>query len=240
MTGLVTDRDLALCAWLGRFPFLTVDLLHRWVRDIRHEGRSVSIVYTRLRVLEAAGLVDTAAVLAGVGKAVWLTGEGLRAIEAEGRPTPPRVGTFEHDLWVAELATWITIHRPTHELVTEREMRAIDTADGGESRELRYASKRPSAHARDGFIRVFPDLISRTSSGSQIIHEVERTPKELDRLLNLMTAHLQRTDTAAVRYYAPLAFLHRVERAAEKAREIGLQRDTTVQLFCVPWEEVQL
>lgn len=241
MTGLVTQRDLAMVAWLGRFPFLTVDLLHRWVRDIRHEGRSVSIVYARLKVLDEAGLIDTAAVLAGAGRAVWLTAEGLKAAGVSGRSIPPRVGTFEHDLWVAQLATSIVITRPTHTLITEREMRSADTANqyagDAPSGALTYASARIGGGSAS---RVYPDLITVSPSGARVVHEVERTGKDHRRLVRLMLAHLENDSIAQVRYYAPRAVITRVRTAAETAQQIGLDRGYKKPLNCIPWEEVEL
>ena len=183
MPGLVTDRDLALVSWLGRFPFLTVELLHRWLGEIDQGGKSLSIVYSRLNVLAAADLVESAAVLASAGRAVWLTPEGMRAAGVSGHSRAPRVSTFTHDLWVAELATSIRINKPRHELVTEREMRAEDTANqhepvgGGKSRN--YASARTGGTAAS---RLFPDLLSIAPSGSRVVHEIERTGKDHRRL----------------------------------------------------------
>lgn len=239
--GLVTDRDLALVSWVGRFPFLTVDLVHRWFQEIQQSGKSLSIVYARLDVLAQAGLIESAAVLANVGRAVWLTREGLRAAGVSGHSRPPRVSTFTHDLWVAQLATSIAINKPRHQLVTEREMRAEDTANqheaGALSKARSYASGRIGGTAAT---RLFPDLLSIAPSNSRVVHEIERTGKDHRRLVQIMLAHLANTENSQIRYYSPNDIFRRLETAATVAREIALDRGCKCSLSCVKWEEVQL
>ncbi len=220
--GLVTERDLELVRWTARFPFLTVDLLHQWTVDLAHGGGSVSIVYTRLRVLESAGLIESRRILAEGGRAVWATPEGLRAAGVSYRSLPPRVGTFHHDLAVAQLATRIAVTKPSHTLVTEREMRNFDTAtrhqESGD--DALYASQKVGTHGLSG--RVFPDLVTIAPSGRRVVHEVETSPKEKRRLVDLMLAHLSNEAVGSARYYAGPAVIDRVLAAAAGAREIAV------------------
>lgn len=219
--GLVTDRDLRMVAWLARFPFLTVDLLHRWMTELAGGGAAVSVVYARLRVIEAAGLVSSARVLADAGRAVWATPEGLRTAGLPGRSRPPRVSSFHHDLAVARLATSIAVDKPSHTLVTEREMRHFDTPppliDGGELRPPEYATLKPGGKDRE---RIYPDLVTVSPTGRRTVHEVETSPKEHARLRSLMVAQLSNERVASARYYAAPKVLARVEAAAAAAGEI--------------------
>lgn len=234
--GLVTERDLAMVAWLGRFPFLTIDLLQRWITDLAGGGAAVSVVYGRLRVLEAAGLVSSARVLADAGRAVWVTPEGLRTAGVPGRSRPPRVSSFHHDLAVARLATGIAVDKPSHTLVTEREMRHFDTplpgaVDSSDRRPPEYATPKPGGKDRE---RIYPDLVTVSPTGRRTVHEVETSPKEHTRLRSLMVAHLSNERNASARYYASPSVLRRVEAAAGSAREVLAERGVVAPLTVVP------
>lgn len=233
--GLITQRDLAMVAWLGRFPFLTIDLLQRWITDLVGGGSAVSVVYARLRVLEAAELVSSARVLADAGRAVWVTPEGLRTAGLPGRSRPPRVSSFHHDLAVARLATSIAVDKPSHTLVTEREMRHFDTpppgpADPGAGSAPEYATPKPGGKDRE---RIYPDLITVAPTGRRTVHEVEMSPKEHTRLRSLMVAHLSNERNASARYYASSSVLRRVEAAAAAAREVLAERGVVAPLTVV-------
>lgn len=224
--------------WLARFPFLTVELLHQWTTDLAHGGGSLSIVYTRLRVLESMGLVESRRILAEGGRAVWVSADGLRAADVSSRSLPPRVGTFHHDLAVAQLATHIAVTKPTHSLVTEREMRHFDTVTRHEDpndRDALYASQKIGTQGLGG--RVFPDLVTVAPSGRRVVHEVETSLKERRRLVDLMLAHLSNENVGSARYYAGPAVIHRVLAAAAGAREIAADRGVPTQLSVVALSE---
>lgn len=230
--GVVTERDLAMVSWISRFPCVTIDLLRRWLVDVASGGQAESIVYTRLRLLERAGLVRSERVLAAASRAVWCTTDGLRAAGQLGRATPPRVGSFEHDLMVAWLALEFTVSKPTHKLVTEREMKGFETPN--QSYEPRPVFTTP---AETGQRRVYPDLVTISPSGAHVVHEVERTAKERRRLERLMLAHLSNPHVASVRYYARAgAVLDRLEVAAGSVRGIAGQRGIVKPLSVVTYE----
>jgi hypothetical protein len=144
-------------------------------------------------------------------------------------------------MWVAQLATSIVITRPTHTLITEREMRAADTANqyagAAPSGDLTYASARIGGGSAT---RVYPDLITVAPSGARVVHEVERSGKDHRRLVRLMLAHLENDSIAQVRYYAPRKLITRIQTAADNAQEIALDRGYRKPLNCIPWEEVEL
>lgn len=236
VSGVVTERDLAMVRWLGRFPFLTIELLHRWMREVADGGEAVSIVYARLRVLDSAGLVESARVLATAGRAVWLSPEGIRAAEASGRSRAPRVSTFHHDALVAHLATDLVVDKPTHTLITEREIRGFETPNKHGSQPTLYTTPRPEAQSPQA--RQYPDLVTVAPSGAHVVHEVENSVKETRRLARLMLAHLANEAIGGVRYYAAAGpVLTRVESAASMARELSKERGLSKPLTVVRIED---
>ncbi len=236
--GVITDRDLAMIEWIARFPCVTIDLLRRWLVELAEGGRAESIIYTRLRFLQRAGLVESDRILASASRAVWCTLEGLRAggqNTRQVRAIPPRVGTFEHDLMVAWLALEIAITKPNFQLVTEREMRSFETVN-------QHHQDRPdpvqfTTPAETGQRRVYPDLVTVLPSGAHVVHEIERTPKETRRLERLMLAHLSNPAVSSARYYARRGVvLNRLEEAAKNARETATARGIEKALTVVEYD----
>lgn len=218
--SVVTERDLALLAYIARFWFVTQDQATRWFVEVAGAGASKSVIYTRVGVLREAGLVESAPMVAGRPRALWVTREGLSAVGGLGAVKVPRLGHFEHDALVGDLALSLMIGKPTHELVTEREMRALDTV-------TQHDGPRPEATYASGVGRQrrFPDLVQVSPSGRRIIHEVERTPKERRRLVRLMVTHLTNPTVAAARYYAAEGVvMTRVTDAAVEAQRVLAER----------------
>ena len=228
-TWMLTPRDLELLAWIARFGYVTQDQVQRWIADINGGARSHSVSYTRLKVLADHGLVETRAVLAGLGRAVWATRDGGLTVGAVGRARPPRVSSFEHDALVVDLALHVQVTRPHHRIVTEREMRAEDTAN-----QLTAEAEQPRWALGVGRQRRFPDLVSIAPSGVRVIHEVERTAKDHRRLVRLMLQRLDRAEVGAVRYYVANGAGAAVERAAAEARRVAQSNGTQTPLSVHP------
>lgn len=112
----LTDRDLKMLTFLGRYRFATVAQLARAF------GTSETALRNRLPRLEAQGLVSWAWVTQNKPK-VWLvTTEGLATAGVDLREPTIKWGQFRHNLGLVDLG--IEFELAGEIVVTEREIRA--------------------------------------------------------------------------------------------------------------------
>lgn len=214
---VITPRDLRLVEFVSRFDFVTTTQVCRWLSSVAGGSAAMRVTNRRLAVLIGAGLLEHATVLSEHGRVVWATHEGLRAAGVTGSVHPPRIGQARHDKIVADLALTIMIDKPTHHLVTEREMRRDDTRNGATTDAPLWVTAHTATSAR----RVYPDLLSIAPSGSRVVHEVELSGKAHLRLTSLMLSHLANDAVGSIRYYASSDAINGVTKAAEQARQIA-------------------
>lgn len=207
--------------WTSRHTALTVPQVREWLVNVEGSGQSQSIAFARLKVLREAGLIESERIFARGGAALWITTEGLQTLGHTGTSSRPRVSQLLHDLSVADLALELVVTKPTHRLVTERELRRIDTTNQHETGAHQWASKQVVGGRVQN---VFPDLVTVAPSGRRVVHEVEMTGKNHSRLVRLMLSHLSNDEVGAARYYASPALVPEIEKAAEEARRAASVR----------------
>lgn len=232
--GRVTERDLRMVATIARFGFLTVQQVSRWLGEVEGGSAAPRVARHRLQVVREHGLVAEASLLTSHGRVVWATTEGLQAVGIEGGGAhPPRIGQARHDKRVADLCLDMMVSKPTHRLVTERELRRADTPNQHHDEPPVWVSVHPGARSK----RIYPDFVTIAPSGGRVVHELETSAKSRARLVMLMLAHLSNASTGSVRYYATPNVMDHVARAAEETRALATDRGLHTPLNVVPVEE---
>lgn len=235
----LTERDREWLTWVGRWVFVTAENIEReWVRRYGKANRRA--VLRRVQAAREMGLVETERMVANRPAAIWLTREGMRLVGAGGEATRPRLAEFHHDLYVVDLAQKLLADNPHTQIITERELRREDSPAGQLREAPLFAVQRrdPSGVVMSGNRRVYPDLVTiRTKTGNHLIHEVEHTPKDVRRLVRLMTSYQEANNVDGVRYYVFDAARDRVERAKAIAEKRGQARGNTTPIYVVRWEE---
>lgn len=216
----VTPRDLQLVELVGRFPFVTTVQASRWLGEVAGGSTAMRVLNRRVAVLVGAGLLEQGRFLTEHGRVLWVTHEGLRAVGQSGQVHTPRIGQARHDKIVTDLALEVMITKPSHQLVTEREMRRSDTPNQLVSSDPVWVTVHTSEKSR----RVYPDLLTVAPSGSRVVHEIELAIKAHSRLVSLMLSHLDNEAVGSVRYYASNDARSGLDKAALEAREIVAQR----------------
>jgi hypothetical protein len=201
----VTDRDLAIVRWIARQRFAEARQIgRRFAMDGRH-------TYRRLRGLATCGLLAHEWVLHGRPGVYLATRDGLSSVELALPPARVDLRTYVHDLGTAALAIELEREFGADAIVTERELRSIDTA----AQEPRYAVMRGHQTTRRGLH--FPDLAIEQPDSRPLAIELELTAKGRGRLDQIVAAYVRGRHIAAVRYYAAPAALPAVQRAVSRA-----------------------
>ncbi|ERI35400.1 hypothetical protein M707_21975 [Arthrobacter sp. AK-YN10] len=231
----VTARDEEIIRWIGRWPFVTIEQIEReWKR--RQEPISVKVIYRRLLALKTLGLIDVERGWSDTPSAYFLTREGMNLADIIGPVVRPKLAQIKHDMAVVDLADWILRERPTYRLVTEREIRREDTPRDYHSdaaRPPRYAiMRRLSAHKTTRF---FPDLVTIDPDERMTVHEMEHSPKEIRRLVDLMGSYLQADHVYTVRYYCNERAINHVQLAAHEINTRARQRQWNKKVAVVAW-----
>lgn len=219
---MLTERDERLIEWVGRWPFVSVDQI---VRETgRGDGDELAKRVVQRRVAEwlRLGLVEREKIMAAFPPAIWLTREGLRLVGLKGQAAGPRVSQFRHDAILTDLAHALLSARPTHTLVTEREMRAEETPTQHSDAIERYSVRRLTSSGRSQ--RFYPDLVTVTPSGRQVIHEFENTRKDSKRLRRIMDTYIRSEHIAGIRYYGESALIPHLSQVANDANAIAIDR----------------
>jgi len=183
----LSELDLAVLAWVGRFRFVTAEL----VSD--RFGVSVQRARARLRRLERDGLVARERANQAEEHAVYLTPLGSGWVGLPRR-RPPRVHVQrDHELAIAWLST-VLEREALGPVLTERECRRAEvTGDCRRSVEVfRWAGRVDR--------RRWPDLVQETRDGP-VAYEIEFAPKGSARLEGIVDAYLQSATFTAVQFY---------------------------------------
>jgi DNA-binding MarR family transcriptional regulator len=230
------ERDELWLRWVGRFRFVTVELL------AMRFGVSEQRAGVRVRRLEQAGMLQRSH--GGVGRAavVALTRAGARRVGLRDRRVVRSDAQRGHELAIARLVARTEARQltaPLARLLTEREARDLRS---GALRDL--SIEVPGAPA--GQRRRWPDLILERDEGRPVAIEVELTLKGATRLARIIAAY-QRSDIYAEARY--LVCDARVARAVSRLaaaplpptageRLFGLKSTTRVTVAALPVELV--
>lgn len=213
----LTGRDVAILEWMGRWRAVTAPQIRReFVRRDPANPLHIRKAEERLRALNQMGLTDRRRVFARSPGVHWLTREGARVVDVSGALNPPKVAELEHDLAVVDLAHHLGNIQPSHQLVTEQEIRRLEPnpAAGPESA-LRSDIELGAGRGTGG--RAYPDLAS-VVEGSQVwVHELERTRKGRPRLVRIMLSYVYAEHIAGAVYWAYPHLYDGVQAAADEA-----------------------
>lgn len=228
---MLTERDERLLKWVGRWPFVSVDQIVRETARWSEKPMPKRVVQRRVAEWLRLGLVEREKIMAAFPPVVWLTREGLRLVGLKGQAAGPRVSQFRHDYVLTDVAHAIMVDRPTHTLVTEREMRAHETPTQHADAEERYSVRRLATTGRAQ--RFYPDLVTVTPSGRQIIHEFENTRKDSKRIRRIMDTYIRSEHIAAIRYYGEGALIPHLVNVADGANQAALERGLNTSVTVV-------
>lgn len=208
LTGFrITERDLALVRWIGRFRFAEArQVATRFCMDERN-------AYRRLRGLVAAGLLEHRRIFYAEPGAYFATKAGLSAADVVLPPPRIDIRTYEHDRRAAELAVSLEREFGERAIVTERELRSVD---GSRPEQPRYAIRRGAERTRRGLH--FPDLAVESTGARPLAVEVELTGKGRARLASIVRGYVAARHLSGVRYYASRKAIGGVTSAVAAAR----------------------
>ncbi|HEX4114352.1 MAG TPA: hypothetical protein VHY18_00580 [Solirubrobacteraceae bacterium] len=201
-----TDRDAQIVGWIGGLGAASAEhVMYRF-------GMCRSVAYERLNSLSKDRLLEHRAVLFGRPGMYSATNAGLRwrGLDRLGvyKVSP---GGFEHAWQVAEAAVELYVRLPGWQLLSERELRAIE-ADSGEL----YASVQVGSNA--GQPRVHrPDLVLVSPSARVLAVEVEMSVKSASRLAEISRGWARARHIDRVYYLAASAPARAVKRAVRAA-----------------------
>ena len=214
----LTERDIRILAWLGRFRAATVHQIS-W-----RFGMGENRAYRRLRQLLDAGLLRHERLLYGRPGVYLATADGLAVAELELPPPQLDIRAYRHDLAVVDLA--IEAELAGEVVVSEREMRsreAIPNDSASLQEPLRYAVELADGGGQRSR-RHFADLLLERAGGRWAV-ELELGDKRDGRLVAMLRAYRDAAHLAGVLYYAEQESLRqRIERLAEQL-ELGERLD---------------
>lgn len=229
----LTARDVEILQWMGRWRGVTARQLAREFNS-RHGNRRLEVYERRLRALHELGLVAHKRFLADYPRVHWLTREGMRTAGLTGSIASPKISELEHDLQVVDLAHHLSVIQPTHQVVTEQEIRRAEPnpAAGPESA-LRSDIELSTGRGTGG--RAFPDLASIVDGSQVWVHELERTRKPGPRLGRIMLSYVYADHIAGAVYWAYSHLLDGVQAAADDANRAAEQIGRQPCIVVRPW-----
>ncbi len=224
----ITDRDRTLLAFLAEHRIA----LSAHVRTLL--GVSVRAADARLHALQGAGLLGSERLFHSQPRCWWITRRGLAAIDS--RLPPPRfdLHAYRHDVGVAWL--WLAARRgilgPVREVVSEREMRSRDGAEGhaarAEARSARQFAVRLGGVGAGGRERLhYPDLLLVTDGGRRVAVELELSTKARTRRERILSAYAADSRIDAVLYLVDRRSVARTVQAS--AARLGISSRVQVQ-----------
>jgi DNA-binding Lrp family transcriptional regulator len=199
-------RDREMLAWIGRFRFVTAEVL------AKRFGVSVNRVNVRLARLERAGLVTRYAASPTHPRAIYLTPLGASAIGRPRRRAPRADAHREHEHAITTLVTQLELANqtnPSTRILTERDARTLEaTTDSRYSVDV--------ASTRHGLERRWPDVIIETPERRTAI-EIEFADKGAGRLRRIIDGYRSATTFDEVRFLVSDAPLRkRIEAYAQR------------------------
>jgi|tagenome__1003787_1003787.scaffolds.fasta_scaffold20821008_2 hypothetical protein len=206
---MLTDRDRAIVAWVGRLGAASaVDVMARF-------GMGRTATYRRLAALVDQGVLATVRLLYGQPALYVATRDGLQWARL-ARLEPCRVGvaSARHFALCARLAVVLERTESSYEVWSEREVRAAELETGGP---VASAELGRSPDGRPRLRRADLVLMARHDDGRlPVAIEVELTAKWARRLEAICRAWARCRLVDSVRYYASPAAARAVARAVER------------------------
>lgn len=232
----LTVRDLEILKWIGRWRGVTIPQITReFTRRTPDKPLHPKATERRMRALTAMGLTENRRFLAQMPSVHWLTRAGTRTADLPGFVASPKIAELEHDLQVIDLAHHLAKIQPTHQLVTEQEIRRTEPnpAAGPESA-LRSDVELGAGRGTGG--RAFPDLASIVDGTEVWVHELERTRKGGPRLVRIMLSYIYADHIAGAVYWAYPHLLDGVQAAATEANQSAENLSRAPKIVVRPWE----
>ena len=227
----VTLRDREILRWAGRQRFVTAELLslRRWELGRFGAGRltgergalSQIVLRNRLFRLREAGLVTGKRYLAEGGSAFTVTGRGLGEAGLVLPEAKVDTRTYAHDLGMARLCIQLEDEFGAEAVLTEREIRALDTG-------LDSPIYSPGSRGSSGAMhkRHYPDLaLELDGDEGPLAIELELSEKGQRRLGDIMGLYRRARHLAGVRYYVADATTERAVRRAVAVSEVNEHRE---------------
>jgi len=173
----LTERDLLCIKWIAEQGVVRLDTISLFLSQLGYEVDARSLRHLSSRWGEM-GLVEKEQILANSPSILWTTRAAVKLAELPtnkkekfGRPS---FATLHHDLAVSRVRIEYEIHGA--KWTCERVLRNL---------------------VNDDFL---PDGLAELN-GTSIFVEVDRTPKDPQRLLNIMRAHVRNPKVAVVDYW---------------------------------------
>ncbi len=186
----ITDRDLKLLTFVAEQRIVLAAHAQALL------SVSADVAAARLRALTRADFLDGERVFQHQPKCWWITRRGLDVLDSKLPPSRLNVRNFNHDVGLAWL--WLAAHRgafgPLRQVVSEREMRSRDGAEG-------YAARAEGRGARQFGVRLgglgpggrerlhYPDLLLVTDDGRRVALELELSTKPRGRREGILAAY---------------------------------------------------
>jgi hypothetical protein len=157
------------------------------------------VAYARLAGLVALGLLEHARIFHGAPGVYLTTRAGLATVDLALPPARVDVRTYDHDVELSSLVIELEREFGAGRLVTEREMRAVDTPLGDRAAQRqRYAAPLTGDRGQMRLTPVghprlhFPDCAVRGRGPNDAILavELERTAKGRTRLRGILSAYV--------------------------------------------------
>jgi hypothetical protein len=158
-TSRISTRDLEVLAFVARFGLVSASAA------ARSAGTNRSVTYRREARWRKHGLIRVLPDVAGSGRLLACTPEGLRAVgQEELRPTRVSLGRVPHAIAVAEVAA--ELERRGEQVLSEREIVAVERREGRHFYSAELAGgrfHRPDLVLADGPIGVEVELSQKAS-----------------------------------------------------------------------------
>lgn len=231
----VTERDVEWLAWLGRWRGATSPQV---AEEFAGRGQSapLKVVERRLRGLREIGLVTSDRMVHDLPSAWSLTREGMTVAGVAGRVIRPRLADFRHDHEMVAIARMVAVDKPSHQILTEREIRHLETPDPAKPKDPKYSVRLMGTGRSLRWL--YPDMVTVSPTGRTWAHELEASRKDSRRLVRLMMAYIYADHITGVRYYTVPQVEATVRAAAAEANaaaaEIGRPQKISVQ----PWRDI--
>ncbi len=201
-----TERDAKIADWICRIGAAGVEHVARWF------GIHPQTAKVRLASLAKDGLLERHLVLWNRPAIYTATRAGLRWQGLDFmKVRDVRPGGFEHAWQVAEAAVDLHLRLPDWEVVSDREIRAIEL----ENEKFRGSAQVGQIHGLPHFR--WPDLALVSPSGRVVPVEVELTNKGISRLTTICKGWARARHVEGIYYLAAPRVAPTVERAAKKA-----------------------
>lgn len=120
----VTERDRAIVRWIGRLRMVNA------TQVAERFGLGRAVAYCRLGGLVRLGLLDHQRIFHGAPGVYLASKAGLVTVGLQLPPARVDLRTYDHDLELSQLVIQLEREFGRAAVVTEREMRARDTAAG--------------------------------------------------------------------------------------------------------------